>query len=100
MFDEMNKVVEKFFNNPVFTKYKKEDVDYLGLTPKAQRLLKHLKKHKGGITSLQAIDKLGDTRLSATIYELRQKYCVLDEWITVTNRYGDEVKVKRYFLVE
>ena len=96
MFDEMNKIVNDFFGK--YTK-EKEKLD-LSLTPKAQRLLKHLKKHKGGITSLQAIEKLGDTRLSATIYELRQKYCVLDEWITVTNRYGEEVKVKRYFLVE
>ena len=97
MFEEMNKIVNDFFGK--YTKEKEEKLD-LSLTPKAQRLLKHLKKHKGGITSLQAIEKLGDTRLSATIYELRQKYCVLDEWITVTNRYGEEVQVKRYFLVE
>lgn len=72
------------------------------LSPKEDRLLKYLKKKKGGdITSLEAINKLGDTRLSATIYLLRRRgYCILDEYKTSTNRYGDEVKYKRYMFNE
>ena len=70
------------------------------MTPKAERLLKYLREHKKGITSLEAIEKLGDTRLSATIFILREKFAILDEFITVVNRYGEEVRVKRYFIVE
>lgn len=43
------------------------------MTPKEERILTYLRKHKKGITSLDAINKLGETRLSATIYLLRQK---------------------------
>jgi hypothetical protein len=72
----------------------------IGLMPKEDRLLKYLRKHKKGITSLDAIEKLGDTRLSATIFELRKRYTILDEWINVVNRFGEDVRVKRYFIVE
>lgn len=41
------------------------------MTPQAQRVLKHLKKHKT-ITPLEAIGVYGIYRLGARVYELRQ----------------------------
>lgn len=70
------------------------------LSPKEERCLKYLKNHKG-ITSLDAINKLGDTRLSATVFGLREKgFAVLDIWEEDTNRYGDTVRYKRYYLIK
>lgn len=53
----------------------------------------------GSITTLQAYVDLGETRLSARIFELKDKGVHIDfEWIEVSNRYGEPRKVKRYFL--
>ena len=71
------------------------------MTPKEERLLAYLKKHKKGITSLDAINKLGETRLSATIYLLRQRgFQILDTYETSQNRYGEDTRFKRYVLSE
>ena len=53
----------------------------------------------GSITSFEAFADLGITRLSASIFILRQYYEIGDEWIKRTNRYGDKVKFKRYFII-
>lgn len=58
-------------------------------------VLEYMKKHKG-ITSMEAYDKLGVTRLSAVIFNLRERYDILDVWETCTNRYGNKAKFKRY----
>lgn len=69
------------------------------LSPKEQRLYNYLKKKKShSITSLEAIDKLGDTRLSATIFLLRKKFFIIDEYVSSTNRYGEKTKFKVYTL--
>lgn len=71
------------------------------MTPKEERLLAYLKKNKKGITSLDAINKLGETRLSATIYLLRQRGLqILDTYETSQNRYGENTRFKRYVLSE
>ena len=71
------------------------------MTPKEERLLTYLRKNKKGITSLDAINKLGDTRLSATIYLLRQRgFQILDTYETSQNRYGENTHFKRYVLSE
>ncbi|MDY3907230.1 MAG: helix-turn-helix domain-containing protein [Candidatus Enterosoma sp.] len=71
------------------------------MTPKEERLLAYLKKNKKGITSLDAINKLGETRLSATIYLLRQRGIqILDTYETSQNRYGEDTRFKRYVLSE
>lgn len=71
------------------------------MTPKEERLLAYLKENKKGITSLDAINKLGETRLSATIYLLRQRGIqILDTYETSQNRYGDNTHFKRYILFE
>lgn len=62
------------------------------------RVLEYINK-KGGITSLEAFKELGVSRLSAVIFDLKEKgYNIKDVWIVVTNRYGEETKVKRYYL--
>lgn len=71
----------------------------VSLAPKEQRLIDYLRK-KGKITSMEAIKKLGDTRLSATIFNLRRKgFVIWDEYITGTNRYGDNTHFKKYILM-
>lgn len=71
------------------------------MTPKEERLLTYLKKNKEGITSLDAINKLGETRLSATIYLLRQRGLqILDTYESSQNRYGENTRFKRYVLSE
>jgi hypothetical protein len=53
----------------------------------------------GSITSLEAITELGETRLSARIWELRHKGIhIHSDWIKVKNRYGESRTVKRYYI--
>ena len=64
-----------------------------------EMILKHLKKKKS-ITSLEAFEDFGATRLSAIIFDLRSGgFDIRDVWEEVTNRYGETVRYKRYFLV-
>ena len=61
-------------------------------------VLEHLKKH-GSITSWQAIQKYGITRLSARIFELRkQGFKIANENISKINRYGVPVTFVKYVL--
>ncbi len=54
----------------------------------------------GTITPYQAFKDLGITKLATRISEMRKKgYEFHSEWITTTNRYGQEVKYKRYSLL-
>ena len=61
------------------------------------RLLEYLKTF-GHITSIQAIQDLGNTRLSATIHDLRHKdgYIIFTDMVEVGNRFGGFTKVARY----
>lgn len=53
----------------------------------------------GSITSLQAFADLGETRLSARIYELKDRGVNIGtEVITVKNRYGESRHIKKYFI--
>lgn len=54
----------------------------------------------GSINTLEAFKDLGVTRLSAVIFELRKLYDIADEWIYGTNRWGEPVKYKKYFINE
>lgn len=63
------------------------------------RILHYMKEHKG-ITSLEAYDKIGCTRLSARIADLKDMgYPIGKVMVDAKNRYGDTVKVAQYFLV-
>ncbi len=70
------------------------------MTRKTQtsEILNYMKKHDKGITSMQAFDMFGATRLSAIIFELRKKYdieTILEEGI---NRFGGTMQYARYVL--
>ena len=63
-----------------------------------QRVLQYINDFKS-ITTLDAFKDLGCSRLSAKIFDLRKEgYDIKDEWVHTTNRYGDKVKYKRYYL--
>lgn len=66
------------------------------MTNKTTEVLKHLQKHKT-ITSMEAIDLFGATRLSDIIFRLRNKgYDILtkkEDWI---DRYGNACQFGRY----
>ena len=52
------------------------------------------------ITSLEAYDKFGATRLSAIIFNIGKKlgYPPKRERITVKNRFGQDVRVMKYWI--
>ena len=63
-----------------------------------QRILEHLQTY-GSITSWQAIEKYGFTRLSHYIYLLRnQGYNITSKQETQLNRFGDKVHFNKYVL--
>ena len=63
------------------------------------RLLDYLKQY-GKITSLEAIRDLGNTRLSATIFELRRDgFDIPSKDKSVPNRWGTTTTVSEYELV-
>lgn len=52
----------------------------------------------GSITSLQAFVDLGESRLSARVWELKDKGIKIDsEMVEVENRFHEKRHVKRYF---
>lgn len=64
-----------------------------------ERILKYIRDF-GSITTFEAFTELGCTRLSEYIRQLRLEYHILDEWISTTNRYGEKVQYKRFWLEE
>jgi len=66
------------------------------MTNKTQEVLKHLQKYKS-ITSMEAIDNFGATRLSDIIYRLRDKgYNILTKKEDCVDRYGNTCQFGRY----
>jgi hypothetical protein len=63
------------------------------------RILKYIRDF-GSITTFEAFTELGCTRLSEYIRQLRLEHNVLDKWINDTNRYGEKVQYKKYWLEE
>ena len=65
-------------------------------------ILRYLKNHKKkGITSMQAFELYGVTRLSAKIFALRKKGYKIETVIEEgKNRYGDTTKYARYVLLD
>ena len=65
-------------------------------------VLKHMREH-GGITSMEAFERYGITRLSAIICDMRKQnkdFDVITEMKTTVNRYGNTVNYADYHLVE
>ena len=64
----------------------------------AQRVLDYMDEF-GGITSYEAFQDLGITRLSAVVYDLRHEGINIDsETVHKKNRYGEQTAFSRYFI--
>lgn len=61
------------------------------------RILEYMQEF-GSITTLDAFRDLGCTRLSEYIRQIRLEREVKDEWVQSTNRYGEKVEYKKYYL--
>lgn len=69
-------------------------------TTQEERVLDYMQRF-GSITTLDAFNDIGITRLSAKIFNLKkQGYTIIDEIIKVKNRFGEEGHVKKYMLAE
>lgn len=65
---------------------------------KTEKVLEHLKKH-GSITSLEAIETYGATRLSAIIFNLRKDgHKIITETIPFEDRFGNKSNFAKYIL--
>lgn len=70
----------------------------MGKKTQAERVLEYIKRF-GSITTLEAFRDLGVTRLSARIFELRNKGLNIDSTsVTSKNRYGEKCTYAKYFL--
>ena len=66
---------------------------------KHQKVREHLKE-KGSITSWEAIQEYGATRLSAIIFDLRKTMDIETLMIEQTDRYGNRSQFAKYVLKE
>lgn len=64
-------------------------------TTQRSEILRHLKEH-GTITSKEAFELYGATRLSAQIFDLRKKYIIETHMMTGYTRYGDTCNYAKY----
>lgn len=68
------------------------------LTKTEQRVFDYMVEF-GSITSLQAFTDLGNSRLSATIFNLKKKGVIINgETIKVKNRFKENRCVKKYWI--
>ena len=62
------------------------------------RILEYMQKH-GSITSLEAFEKIGCTRISARIWDLRSDgYIIASTRESGLNRFGERTNYVRYVL--
>jgi hypothetical protein len=73
-----------------------------GKTTRKQRVIDAMKNHSTkSISPWYAINQLGNTRLAATIFELKKDGHVIDSVTeTGTNKFGDKISYSRYTLVK
>lgn len=64
-------------------------------TTKSNEVLRHLKNNKT-ITSMEAIELYGATRLSAIIFNLRKHYDIDMIWMDGIDRYGNSMRYGKY----
>lgn len=63
-----------------------------------ERILEYMRDF-GSITTVQAFQDLGVTRLASRIHDLRDHgYCITREMAKAKNRYGETVRFARYSL--
>lgn len=64
------------------------------------RILQYIRRF-GSISSWEAYQELGITQLGARVDNLKKEgYQFRTEWESSTNRYGEKVDYKRYYLVD
>lgn len=69
-------------------------------TTQVDRVIAYMKQF-GSVSTLEAFKDLGVTRLSARIFEIKQRgYKVKSEPIKAKNRFGEDVRYFRYSLEE
>ena len=69
------------------------------MTKRDERVYKYLQKNY--ITQKEAINKLGNYRLSASIFNLKEQGIDIDGvFIKVYNRFKEQVRIKAYYLKE
>lgn len=61
------------------------------------RIYNYILEH-GSITTWEAFERLGCTRLSEYIRQLRLEHTIIDENVSKINRYGEKVYFKKYKL--
>ena len=66
-------------------------------TNKTQKVLEHLQR-QGSITSLEAIELYGATRLSGITYNLKKEYNIESIASECTDRYGNIARYSTYVL--
>ena len=65
-----------------------------------ERILQHMEDY-GTITTAEAFDRYGITRLSGRIFDLRRRgYAISARPETGKNRFGEPVRYTRYMLTE
>lgn len=69
---------------------------YIYPTTQKEAVSCHLKEY-GSITSLEAIQEYGATRLSSIIYDLRKDgWNIISKPVTKKNRFGNSVTIAKY----
>ena len=73
----------------------------MGKKNKTSEVLNYLKTHKTGLTQQEAAEMFGSYRLSAIIYNLRDRgYNIITLREEVIDRYGNKSRPGRYILVQ
>ena len=69
------------------------------LTPTEERVFDYIRKHRG-ITVKECSKHIGTTECRKIISNLRDKGVLIDfVWENVVDRYGNETRIKRYFII-
>lgn len=69
------------------------------VTNKTEQVLNHLLE-KGQITSIEAINMYGATRLSSIIFNLRKRgYVIENEWLEGKDRFGNQTRFVNYTML-
>jgi len=64
-------------------------------------ILKFMQTHKNGITGKQAYKAAHSMNLAQRIYDLRRRgHKIVDDYVVVTNEFGEKYRVKQYRLVK
>ena len=67
-----------------------------------EEIVRFLQTHKSGLTSKEAFERFGATRLSGIIYDLKHRrgMRISSENVVVKNRYGGKTIVSCYKLMD